>query len=149
MKETSYVMIKPEFANYSSVISEVEKRLTNAGLKIVEKAKIKYTADDAKKHYVAHINKPFYPDLEKYITSDIAYGMVVVGENAIAKIRELVGATKNPAEGTIRFDIPKQLGLELRVTQNVVHASDCVEAASEEIEIFKDIVNRNENKKAL
>ena len=75
--------------------------------------------------------------------------MVVVGENAIAKIRELVGATKNPAEGTIRFDIPKQLGLELRVTQNVVHASDCVEAASEEIEIFKDIVNRNENKKAL
>ena len=143
MKETSYVMIKPEFANHSSVIAEVEKRLTDAGLKIVEKAKIKYTADDAKKHYVAHVSKPFYPELEEYITSDVAYGMVVVGENAIATIRELVGATKNPAEGTIRYDIPKQLGLELRITQNVVHASDCVEAATEEIKIFKDIVSRN------
>ena len=142
MIETSYVMIKPEFANYPSVVAEVEKRLTNAGLQIKEKAQIKYLPEDAKKHYVAHVEKPFYPELETYITSDVAYGMVVVGENSIAKIRELVGATKNPSEGTIRHDIPKQLGLELRVTQNVVHASDCVEAAEHEIKIFHDIMAR-------
>ena len=143
MIETSYVMIKPEFANHSSVIEEVEKRLENAGLTIKEKALIKYTVDDSKKHYVAHIAKDFYPELEAYITSDVAYGMVVCGENAIAKIRELVGATKNPVEGTVRHDIPKQLGLELRITQNVVHASDCVEAAEEEIKIFHNILARN------
>ena len=142
MIETSYVMIKPEFANYPSVIAEVEKRLVGAGLTIQEKSQIKYTANDAKKHYVAHVGKDFYPELEAYITSDIAYGMVVSGEDAIAKIRELVGATKNPIEGTIRHDIPKQLGLQLRITQNVVHASDCPKAAEEEIKIFHDICNR-------
>ena len=142
MIETSYVMIKPEFANYSSVIEEVVKRLESAGLEIQEKAQIKYLPEDAKKHYAAHVQKDFYPELEKYITSDVAFGMVVCGENAIAKIRELVGATKNPAEGTIRHDIPKQLGLELRITQNVVHASDCVEAAEAEIDIFHNIAQR-------
>ena len=142
MIETSYVMIKPEFANHSSVIEEVEKRLENAGLTIKEKAQIKYSADDAKQHYVAHVGKDFYPELEAYITSDVAYGMVVCGENAIAQIREIVGATKNPAEGTIRHDIPKQLGLALRITQNVVHASDCVEAAEQEIKIFHNILSR-------
>ena len=142
MIETSYVMIKPEFANFTSVIEEVIKRLENAGLTIKEQAKIKYTAEDAKQHYVAHVGKDFYPELEAYITSDVAYGMVVCGENAIARIRELVGATKNPAEGTIRCDIPKQLGLELRITQNVVHASDCIEAAEQEIKIFHNIMTR-------
>ena len=142
MIETSYVMIKPEFANHTSVIEEIVKRLQNADLTIKEQAQIKYTADDAKQHYVAHVGKDFYPELEAYITSDIAYGMVVYGENAIAKIRELVGATKNPAEGTIRHDIPKQLGLELRITQNVVHASDCIEAAEQEIKIFHNILAR-------
>ena len=142
MIETSYVMIKPEFANYPYVIEEVVKRLEQVGLTIEEKAQIKYTADDAKLHYAAHIGKDFYPGLEEYITSDVAYGMVVRGENAIAKIRELVGATKNPAEGTIRHDIPKQLGLELRITQNVVHASDCPEAAEQEIKIFHNILAR-------
>ena len=142
MIETSYVMIKPEFANYPSVIEEVEKRLTNAGLTIKEKALIKYLPEDAKKHYSAHVEKSFYPELENYITSDVAYGMVVEGENAISTIRELVGATKNPNEGTIRYDIPKQLGLELRITQNVVHASDCTEAAEQEIAIFHNIMQR-------
>ncbi|MBQ7351571.1 MAG: nucleoside-diphosphate kinase [Clostridia bacterium] len=140
MKEVSYVMIKPEFANYPEVITEVEKRLTTAGLTIEEKGQIRYSEESAKKHYVAHVGKDFYPELEKYITSDVAYGMVVSGENAIAKIRELVGATKNPAEGTIRFDIPKQLGLELRITQNVIHASDCPESAKLEISIFHNIL---------
>ena len=80
--------------------------------------------------------------MERYITSDIAYGMIVEGENAIAEIRAVVGSTKNPAEGTIRYEIPKMLGLELRITENVVHASDSVAAAEREIAIFEDMLNR-------
>ena len=147
MLERTYVMVKPEFANDHKVIREIQKRLylgKGAGLSLVKSSYIQYDVEDAKKHYAEHIGKDFYPALEKYITSDIAFGMILEGEDAIARIREIVGSTKNPAEGTIRFDIPKMMGLELRVTQNVVHASDSVEAAEREIAIFEsNIAKRN------
>ena len=145
MKQTSYVMVKPEFANNKKVIGEIKGRLEANNLKIVDQSYIRYDKSHAQKHYAEHVGKAFYPALEAYITSDKAYGMIVEGEDAIAKIRELVGATKNPAEGTIRCDIPKYLGLECRVTENVVHASDKQESANAEIEIFKEL-KRNLNK---
>ena len=141
MKERSYVMVKPEFANNNFVVEEVERRLTNAGLKIEEAHYVNYDVDHARQHYAEHIGKGFYPDLEKYITSDKAFGMIVSGENAIATIRTLAGSTKNPAEGTIRYDIPFFLHLPMRVTENVVHSSDSVESAKREIAIFEDLVN--------
>ena len=139
MKEKSYVMVKPEFANDSNVVAYVKKRLCDAGLEIVDASYIKYDRASAAKHYSEHVNKPFYPELEAYITSDKAYGMIVEGENAISVIREIVGATKNPAEGTIRYVVPEKLGLERRVTQNVVHASDSVGSAKAEMCLFKDL----------
>lgn len=139
MKEKSYVMVKPEFANKSVVIYMVKTRLAAAGLKVEEESFVKYNVEHARRHYHEHVGKGFYPDLENYITSDKAYGMVVSGENAIAKIREICGSTKNPASGTIRHDIPKLLGLEIRVTQNVVHSSDSPAAAEKEIAIFHDL----------
>lgn len=145
MKELSYVMVKPEFANKPEVVEEVKRQLLEKGenkLTILKGEYIRYTAEDAKKHYAEHIGKDFYPNLERYITSDIAYGMIVEGENAIAQIRAVVGSTKNPAEGTIRYEIPKMLGLELRVTENVVHASDSVASAEREIAIFEGMLNR-------
>ena len=145
MIEKSYVMVKPEFANNKEVIEMIKNDLltkTANPLTILEAGYIHYTAEDAQKHYAEHVGKDFYPNLEKYITSDIAYGMVVEGDDAISQIRTLVGSTKNPAEGTIRYEIPKYLGLELRVTENVVHASDCTESAKKEIEIFENIMNR-------
>lgn len=143
MREISYVMVKPEFANYQGVIDEVKQRLQEAGLMVTKESFVNYTADDAKKHYAEHVGKDFYPSLEKYITSDKVYGMQVEGENAISTIRTIIGSTKNPAEGTIRYDIPQSLGLELRVTQNVVHASDSVESAKRELEIFENILEKN------
>ena len=144
MKGLSYVMVKPEFANNHSVIAEVKHRLTDAGLEIAKASYIQYSVEDAQAHYAEHVGKDFYPALEKYITSDIAYGMIVEGEDAITTIRELVGSTKNPAEGTIRYDIPVMLGLEHRVRENVVHASDSVESAEKEIAIFeRNIEHRN------
>lgn len=142
--EKSYVMVKPEFANHQAVIDEIKQRLQEAGLKIQDESFINYSRDDAKKHYAEHVDKSFYPALEDYITSDKAYGMIVEGENAIAVIRGLVGSTKNPEAGTIRFDIPTAMGMELRITQNVVHASDSVQAAERETAIFEDIKARKE-----
>ncbi|MBO5884316.1 MAG: nucleoside-diphosphate kinase [Clostridia bacterium] len=144
MLERSYVMVKPEFANNPLVVQEVKKQLvekSNNSLTILKGEYINYTSEAAKKHYAEHVGKDFYPDLEGYITSDKAYGMIVEGENAIATIRSIVGATKNPAEGTIRFEIPKMLGWPLRITQNVVHASDSSLSAEKEIEIFENIVS--------
>lgn len=143
MKEISYVMVKPEFANHQAVIDEVKQRLQEAGLNVNDEAFVNYTKQDAQKHYAEHVGKPFYPELEKYITSDKAYGMVVEGEDAIAVIRKLIGSTKNPELGTVRYDIPNLMGLELRVTQNVVHASDSVQSAEREIAIFEEIKSRN------
>lgn len=143
MLEKSYVMVKPEFASKPEVVEEVKNQLINKAenkLTILKGEYIHYTSEYAQKHYAEHVGKDFYPELEKYITSDVAYGMIVEGENAIAQIRAIVGSTKNPAEGTIRYEIPKMLGLELRITQNVVHASDSTAAAEREIAIFEDIL---------
>ena len=143
MEELCYVMIKPEFANSLKVIEKVQSMLlAESGCALLKADIVKYTVEDAQKHYAEHVGKGFYPELENYITSDIALGMIFKGQNAISKIRALVGATKNPQEGTIRFEIPKMMGLELRITQNVVHASDSVESAEREIAIFNAMSKR-------
>lgn len=112
----------------------------SAGLKIVESKLIQYDLESAKKHYAVHEGKPFFDNLIKYITSDVAYGMIVEGgEDCIEKIRALCGSTKNPDEGTIRYEVPKMLGLPLRITENVVHSSDSKENAEYEIAIFKNL----------
>lgn len=147
MIQTSYVMVKPGFANSKKVINEIIKRFTINGLEVAQGSYIKYDKIFASKHYHEHIGKNFYPELEQYITSDKAFGMKVVGENAISKIRALVGATKNPEKGTIRYDIPAMLNMERRITENVVHASDSEEAAKYELTIFsqlKNLYNSNE-----
>ena len=145
MIEQSYVMVKPEFANNKQVIAEVIKRLQAKGIVILEESYINYDAKRAKMHYHEHVGKGFYPELEKYITSDKAYGMKVEGENAIAVIRALAGSTKNPEPGTIRYDIPKALGLERRITENVVHSSDSLESAKLELAIFEQLAKEHKN----
>ena len=143
MIQQSYVMVKPEFANDPRVIIEVKRRLENAGIKILEEGFIKYDDRRAKMHYHEHVGKGFYPELEAYITSDKAYGMKVEGENAITIIRELAGSTKNPQPGTIRYDIPEGLGLERRITENVVHSSDSEDAARFELKIFEELLRES------
>ena len=112
MKQTSYVMVKPGFANNDKVVAEVKKRLKENGISILEEGFIRYDEAHAKRHYHEHVGKSFYPGLEAYITSDKAYGMKVEGEDVIARIRALAGSTKNPEPGTIRYDIPKCLELK-------------------------------------
>ena len=140
--QTSYVMVKPGFANYEMVIGEIEKRLYGAGLKITEESYISYDREMARQHYHEHAGKDFYQKLEDYITSDKAYGMIVEGQDAIAKIRAMVGSTMDPKKGTIRFDIPAMLGRKPTTPANVVHASDSEDAAQKEIQIFKNYLEK-------
>lgn len=147
MKQISYVMVKPEFANDQRVIDEVKARLKANGIEILEEGFIRYDKSRAKRHYHEHVEKSFYPNLENYITSDKAYGMRVEGENAISVIRKLAGATKEPEVGTIRFDIPQMLRKEKRITENVVHSSDSEDAAKLELEIFRELINESEEER--
>ena len=144
MKQKTYVMIKPEFANDLYVIAEVKNRLIKSGLTIEEQGFILYDKARAKRHYHEHVGKSFYGELEEYITSDKAFGMKVVGENAITKVRALAGATKNPEPGTIRYDIPKTLGIERDITKNVVHSSDSEDSAKLELSIFEELLSEKD-----
>lgn len=141
--EKSYVMIKPEFANHDWIVDEVIKRLYRAGLRIVCAGFVSYTREDAKVHYAEHVEKSFYKELEDYIVSDKAFGMIVEGENVIKRVRFIVnGPEKAPSAGSIRYDIPKLMGRELDITKNVIHASDKPESEEVEEKLFRSLLAR-------
>lgn len=139
--EKSYVMIKPEFADEEWIVNEVSKRLTDAGLKIIASGYVNYDKTASRVHYAEHIEKGFYPELEEYITSGVAFGMIVEGEDAIKRIRQIVnGPEKKPTPGSIRYDIPEKMGRELDITKNVIHASDKPESEMVEELVFKALL---------
>ena len=143
-KEFCYVMVKPMFANNEANINYVKGRLLALGMEILDEGYILYDNEFSAKHYAEHVNKPFYPELRDYITSDKAYGIVVEGINARAKIRSVVGSTKAPEEGSIRFEILKKypyLPAEQRITKNGVHCTDTETDPLREIRIFKELRN--------
>ena len=140
MKNTSFVMVKPEFANYPEVIEEIKRRFTEANLEVVEESYVKYDREDAEAHYDEHKEKKFFNELVEYLTSDKSYAMIVKGEDVINVIRYLVCRDKQAGlqPGDIRYDIPHVLGQELDMTKNVVHASDKPESAEREISIYRN-----------
>ena len=139
MKQTSFVLVKPEFANHPEAIEEIKKRLVGAGLEIIEESYVNYDAEDAKAHYDEHKEKSFFNELVEYLSSDKSYAIIFEGENAIDTIRTLLCRDKQAGlqAGDIRYDIPHMLGQELDITKNVVHASDKPESAVREIAIYK------------
>ena len=135
--ERTYIMVKPHFANFQQVIDLVKKEAVNAGMQIVDEKFIKYSVTDAQKHYAEHFRgsyenaKGFYKELEDYITSDKAYGMVMVGVDAITTMRTIIKR--------LRLEVPAMLGEEPRITENVLHGSDCEASANNEIAIFNSL----------
>lgn len=129
--ERTLSIIKPD-AVAKDVIGEIYTRFEQAGLKIIA-ARMKWlTRDEAERFYDVHRERPFFSDLVAFMTSGPVMIQVLEGENAIARNRELMGAT-NPSEaapGTIRADFAKS------IDANAVHGSDAPETAEVEIACF-------------
>ena len=133
MKQRSFVMLKPD-AVKRRLAGEVLGRFEKRGLKIIAAKMMIIDTNQAKKHYGEHSEKPFFNDLVDYITSGPVLATVIEGEECIALIRRMVGAT-NPQEadlGTIRGDYAIDTG------RNIIHASDSDESAAREISLFFD-----------
>jgi len=136
--EKTFFMVKPDGTS-RGLEDEIFGRVEKAGLKVVKKKKIKMTADLAADLYAPHVGKSFYAGLMQFITSGPVIGSVVEGEGAIARLRDLMGAT-NPEEalaGTIRGDLKeKNIRTAAGTIKNLVHGSDSLESAKRETKIF-------------
>ena len=129
--ERTISIIKPD-AVAKNVIGEIYKRFEDAGLRVVAARMEHLSAEKAGEFYAVHKERPFYNDLVEFMTSGPVMIQVLEGENAIAKNREVMGAT-NPADaapGTIRADFAQTLD------ENAVHGSDGEETAKAEIAFF-------------
>ncbi len=129
--ERTLSIVKPD-AVARNIIGEIYSRFEKNGLTIVASKMMRLTPDQAKGFYAEHDGKPFFGDLVAYMTSGPVVVQVLEGEGAIAKNRELMGAT-NPADaaaGTIRADFAES------VEANAVHGSDSPASAEREIGYF-------------
>jgi nucleoside-diphosphate kinase len=134
--ERTLIILKPD-AIQRKLIGKIISRLEDKGFKIVGLKMIKINEDLAKKHYEAHVNKPFFPSLLNFITSTPVIVMVLEGVDVVNQVRKLVGSTdcKKAEVGTIRFDFG------LSIQNNLIHASETIQDANREISIF---FNQNE-----
>ena len=129
--ERTLSIIKPD-AVAKNVIGEIYSRFENAGFKIVAAKMIHLDEIMAGGFYAVHQERPFFNDLVSFMTSGPVMVQVLEGENAVARHREIMGAT-NPQEaasGTIRADFAESLD------ENAVHGSDSIENAAVEIAYF-------------
>jgi len=129
--ERTLSIVKPDGVT-RNLIGDVYHRFEKAGLRIVAARMLRLSQQQAELFYEVHRERPFYKDLVRYMTSGPVIAQVLEGEGAIAKNREIMGATdpKKAAAGTIRAD------LALSIEANVVHGSDAPETAAREISFF-------------
>ncbi|MDI6857835.1 MAG: nucleoside-diphosphate kinase [Dehalococcoidia bacterium] len=131
--ERSLVLVKPD-AMQRGLASEVLGRIERRGLKIVAMRLLQMDEEMAKRHYAEHVGKPFFAGLVAFITSCPIIAAVFEGENAVALVRQTMGATDpaKAAPGTIRGDLGIDLG------RNLVHGSDSPQSAEREVALFFD-----------
>jgi nucleoside-diphosphate kinase len=129
--ERTFVMVKPDGVQRGA-IGNIISRFEARGLKLVAARFMRITPDLAKKHYAEHVGKPFYADLEGFVTSGPVLAMVWEGDQAIEMVRTMMGKTdpKASAPGTIRGDLGISKG------KNIIHGSDGPESAKREISLF-------------
>ena len=127
----TFFMVKPDGVE-RNLVGEIISRVESKGFKITKMKMMTISKELAEEHYQEHVDKPFFGDLVNFITSGPVVAMEVQGENVVAQIRNLMGAT-NPSDstpGSIRGDLATDLD------KNVVHGSDSEESANRELSIF-------------
>jgi nucleoside-diphosphate kinase len=129
--ERTLSIVKPDGVR-GNHIGEVYRRFETAGLSIIAARMLHLSQREAEGFYAVHRERPFFKDLVRYMTSGPVLVQVLEGENAVARNRDLMGATdpKKAAAGTIRAD------LATSIEQNVVHGSDAADTAAREIAYF-------------
>ena len=129
--ERTFSIIKPD-ATQRNLTGAINSMIEGAGLRIVGQKRIRMTRAQAETFYAVHRQRPFFPELVEFMTSAPVVVQVLEGENAIAKYRDVMGATDpaKAAAGTVR----QTLGLS--VGENSVHGSDGPETAAQEIAQF-------------
>jgi nucleoside-diphosphate kinase len=129
--ERTLSIVKPDGVE-KNLIGEVYRRFEQAGLRIVAARMMHLTRAQAEGFYAVHRERPFFNDLCTYMTSGPVVVQVLEGDNAVARNREIMGATdpKKADRGTIRADLAKS------IEENVVHGSDSAENAAREIAYF-------------
>jgi len=129
--ERTLVLLKPD-AIQRRLAGQIITRFENKGLNIVALKMLKVTPALAKEHYAEHVQKPFYPALEQFITGGPIVAAIVEGLEVIRVVREMLGATSGlkAAAGTIRGDYSSSRQM------NLVHASDGPDAAKREIALY-------------
>lgn len=129
--EKTLILLKPD-AIQRRLIGSILGRIENKGFKIVGLKMLRVTPELARAHYAEHVNKPFYPNLESFITAAPVVALVVEGPQAISVMRGMMGSTngREAAPGTIRGDFGTSRQM------NLIHGSDGPEAAAREIDIY-------------
>jgi nucleoside-diphosphate kinase len=129
--EKSFVMVKPDGVQ-RGLIGEIITRLERRGLKLVGAKFMQVSLELAETHYAIHNGKPFYEGLIQYITSAPVMAMVWTGSNAVAAVRQTMGATRptEAAPGSVRHDFSLEVG------RNLTHASDSVENGEVEVALW-------------
>lgn len=129
--ERTFVLVKPDGVQ-RGLIGEVTARLERRGLKLVGAKFMQVRRDLAERHYAVHQGKPFYAGLVNYIISGPVLAMVWEGPNAVAAVRQTMGATRptEAAPGTLRHDFALEIG------RNLTHASDSPENGQLEIDLW-------------
>ncbi|MCA1952653.1 MAG: nucleoside-diphosphate kinase [Hyphomicrobiales bacterium] len=129
--QRTFSIIKPD-ATERNLTGAVNAVIEEAGLRIVAQKRIQMTRREAETFYAVHKDRPFFGELVAFMTSGPVVVQVLEGENAVARYRDVMGATNpaNAAEGTIRKKFARSIG------ENSVHGSDSVENAAIEIAQF-------------
>jgi nucleoside-diphosphate kinase len=130
-RERTFSIIKPD-ATRRNLTGAVNERIEKAGLRIIAQKRIKMSKKDAEGFYAVHRERPFFAGLVDFMTSGPVVVQVLEGENAVAKYREVMGATDpaKAAAGTIRKDFAES------IEANSAHGSDSAENAAKEIAFF-------------
>lgn len=129
--QRTLILVKPDGVR-RQLIGEVIKRIEQKGYRILEMKMFTIDKPLAEEHYAEHVDRPFFAELVSFITSGPVVAIMVEGDDAIAGMRQVMGAT-NPldaAPGSLRGDFATAIG------ENIAHGSDSLEAAERELKLF-------------